>query len=64
LENFGGTSGKALHCYKWNIMADSSGSSDDQNTNRNVDSKDCAHEVSDGNRTLMDIGLWAIYIAF
>jgi hypothetical protein len=40
------------------------GSSEDKNANRNVDSKDCAHEVSDGNRTLMDIGLWAIYIAF
>jgi hypothetical protein len=35
-------------------MDDSSGNSEDQKTNRNADSKDCACEVSDGNEVSME----------
>jgi hypothetical protein len=36
-------------------MSDLGGSSEDQNANRNSNSKDCAHEVLDGNEDSMEI---------
>jgi hypothetical protein len=41
---------ESLECCKQSLMGNSSGSSEDQSANRNTDSKDCAHEVSDGNK--------------
>jgi hypothetical protein len=38
---------EALECYK-NLMGDSCANSD-ENSDRNADSKNCAHGVSDGN---------------
>jgi hypothetical protein len=43
-------------------MRDSGESSEDQNADRNVKSKDCAHRISDGNGTLLEFGLEAIHI--
>jgi hypothetical protein len=40
-------------------MDDSGGNSEDQKDNRNSDSKDCAHEVSDEQKTLLGIRLEA-----
>jgi hypothetical protein len=48
---------EALASYKQSIMEDSGGGSEDCNTHKNVDRKDCAHEVSDGNKALLRIGL-------
>jgi hypothetical protein len=46
LERFG-EARKSLDCCEQSVMDDSCGSSEDQNTDRNADSKDCAHEISD-----------------
>jgi hypothetical protein len=43
------------------LMRDSGGSSEDQNANRNADSKDCVHEISDGSKGTR---LEAIHITF
>lgn len=36
-------------CCNQSLKGDSGGSSEAQNTDRNVDNKDCAHEISEGN---------------
>jgi hypothetical protein len=43
-------------------MGDFRGRSENKNPNKNVDSKDCAHEVSDGNKDLLGIGLEAMHV--
>jgi hypothetical protein len=40
----------SLEHYKQSSMGDSNGSSEDQNADRKADQKDCAHEVSNGNK--------------
>jgi hypothetical protein len=55
---------EALEWCKQSLMGDSGGSSDDQNANTNADSKDCTHEVSDGNKDSIGIGLEAIHVTF
>jgi hypothetical protein len=47
---------KSLGCYKQRLRGDSVGSSEDQNADRNADSKDCAHKVS--GRSLDSVGNW------
>jgi hypothetical protein len=47
---------ETLECYKQSSIIDSSGSSEDQNANRDADRKDHAYEVSNGNKDY--IGNW------
>jgi hypothetical protein len=49
LEKFEGIR-QALQCYKHSLMGNSVGNSEEQNADRNMDNKDSAHEVSDGNQ--------------
>jgi hypothetical protein len=42
---------EALECSKQNCLGDDVESSDDQKTDRNVESKHCTHEISDGNES-------------
>lgn len=49
--------GEFIESYKQSLMSDSSGISEGQNANRNVNSKDCAHENSE--RIENTIGKWS-----
>jgi hypothetical protein len=44
---------QARECREQIFTGDSAGSSEDQNAYRNVDSKDCAHDVLDKNEDFM-----------
>jgi hypothetical protein len=43
---------ESLECCKWSLMGNSGDDLEDQNTDSNVASKDCAQEVSEGNKEL------------
>lgn len=45
-------------------MGTSGGSAEDPNANRHADSKDGAHEVSEGNKETFEIELEAIHVTF
>jgi hypothetical protein len=49
---------EALKCCTQCLIDDSCGSSEDQNAQRNADSKDCPYKVSDGNEDF--IGNWTV----
>jgi hypothetical protein len=51
------TANKKKEFCKWSLVEDSGGNSEDQNSNRHVDTEDCAHEVSNKNED--SIGNWA-----
>jgi hypothetical protein len=50
LETFGKVGQRNPRILQQSLMGDSGGSSEDQNADRNVDSKDCAYEGSDGDK--------------
>jgi hypothetical protein len=52
-----------LECYKYKLINDSGGSLKDQNADRNVDSKYCTCDLSDGNQDstgleALNVSLW------
>jgi hypothetical protein len=47
---------ESLECHTEGLISDSGGSSEDQNANRNVDSRDCARKVSVGHKN--SVGSW------
>lgn len=40
---------EAFECWKQSLMGNSDGSSEEQNVDRNMDSRGCTHEISDRN---------------
>lgn len=42
--------GEDLECHKQSLVGDSSGSSKDQNADRNVDGTESAHDISEENK--------------
>lgn len=41
---------EAIECINYSVMGHSGGSFKDQKDSRNVDVKDCAHKISEGNK--------------
>jgi hypothetical protein len=55
---------ESLECCKASLTDDSGGCSEDQNTDRNVDSKDQANRFQLEMKTLLGIRLEALHVAF